>query len=334
MDLTLLVCTFNRSQDLTELLRSAVAQQTDGSFTYEVLVVDNNSTDNTRGVVEFFIQAGHQNIRYLFEGKQGKSNALNSGLVAARGWAYAITDDDFILPPDWVKQIIHGFRAHSDVSFVSGKVLPRWYADPPLWVGPDHWSPLALADYGDETFYVDEHRQVCLLACAFRSADVQAVGGYRPDLSVTENSIGGVEDLDILQRLWKSGRRGVYLPTIWFLHKVPKTRLVKSYHRRWHAGHGRFYAALADDEFERSAAYLFGVPAHLYKQSLLAVLRWIKWTLLLNPSRAFANETKIWFSFGFFSERHRIHTKTAAHGAVAEVLQFAAHIRHFRRHNR
>ena len=82
VDLTLLVCTFNRSDDLREMLETALAQETDGAFTYDVIVVDNNSTDGTRAVVENLIASGHANLHYLFEERQGKSCALNTGLAS------------------------------------------------------------------------------------------------------------------------------------------------------------------------------------------------------------------------------------------------------------
>jgi glycosyltransferase involved in cell wall biosynthesis len=322
VDVTLLVCTYNRSRDLGELLRTAVVQQTDGSFTYEVLVVDNNSSDDTRSVVESFIAAGHRNVRYIFEGRQGKSNALNTGLSAAAGSIYAITDDDFMLPADWVMQIVNGFRQHPDASFVSGKVLPLWQADVPEWAGPEHWSALALADYDDEVFYVDERNQLCLLACAFRRADVDAVGGYRPDLGVSSNQIGGVEDLEILQRLWRSGRRGVYLPTMAFLHKVQAARLTKHYHRRWHTGHGRFYATLRDPAFEASGARLFDVPAHVYRQFIEALCGWLGHSATLRTKKAFAYEVKLRFLIGYIRERRRDYLR-GDHNTLADIAGFA-----------
>ena len=319
IDLTLLVCTFNRSADLREMLDTALAQETDGTFRYDVLVVDNNSTDDTRQVVEELIARGHTNLQYLFEPRQGKSHALNTGLAAARGRVYTITDDDFVLPANWVKTIIETFRAHPDVAFVSGKVLPRWGGPVPDWLTPQHWAAVALADYGDEPFYSDLQKPLCLLACSFRVADVQAVGGYRPGLSVSRNSIGGVEDLEILQRLWSTGRKGLYVPSLWFTHKVPLARMTRSYHRRWHAGHGRFYAALRDPMIETSAARLFDVPAHLYKQTVIAARDWLRHVVLARSSDAFACEAKIWFFLGFFRERRT----ECSRGGFSEVAGFA-----------
>jgi glycosyltransferase involved in cell wall biosynthesis len=119
VDLSLLVCTYNRCEDLRELLETALAQETEERFSYEVLVVDNNSTDNTRSVVEEFISAGHKNLRYLFEERQGKSHALNTGLQAVQGWSYVIADDDFILPKNWARGIYDGLTQNPDVAFVN-----------------------------------------------------------------------------------------------------------------------------------------------------------------------------------------------------------------------
>jgi glycosyltransferase involved in cell wall biosynthesis len=263
IDLSLLVCTYNRCEDLRELLETALAQETEGRFNYEVVVVDNNSTDKTRSIVEEFIAAGHNNLRYLFEERQGKSHALNTGLQAVRGWAYVITDDDFVLPPDWARGIYDGFAQHPDVSFVSGKVLPLWQAEPPAWLTDRHWSALAMADYGDKQFITDESNQICLLACAFRVDDVVAVGGYHGELGPQKGRTGATEDLDLLIRLWKSGRKGLYLPHVSFRHKATADRLTKNYHRRWHRDHGRSYAIMRSEETEKALGVLWCAGLHV-----------------------------------------------------------------------
>lgn len=323
IDVTVLVCTYNRCADLREMLQTALAQQTDGTFTFEVLVVDNNSTDGTRDAVYELIARGHPNLRYLFEGRQGKSYALNAGLSAVRGQIYTIADDDFVLPPDWLMKIVAAFRAYPDASYVSGKVLPLWEGEVPAWLGREHWSCLALADYGSRELVIDDKHQLCLLACSFRVAHVQAAGGYRTGLGVSKNSIGGIEDLDILQRLWKAGRHGVYLPDIYFHHKVQRDRLTKPYHRRWHTGHGRFYATMRDVEFEGSGPRLFDVPAHLYRSGAAAAFHWLGGMLRGNSAKAFEAETRLRFFHGFYRERRRTYSERGAPGAVREGISFA-----------
>ncbi len=324
VDITLLVTTYNRSGDLREMLDTAVAQETEGAFRYEILIVDNNSTDDTRAVVEDFIVRGHENIRYLFESRQGRSYALNTGLDTVRGSIFTICDDDFILPEDWLKNIFAAFGAHPEVSFVSGKVLPAWQAEPPVWLTASHWSALALTDYGEKKFYTDENHQICLLACSFRTADVVAIGGYNPKLGVTKNQIGGTEDLEVLKRLWKSGRKGIYLPHISFYHKVEPNRITKKYHRRWHSGHGSFYAAMRDEEVEQSSARLFDVPAHLYSQAAKNIIHWLKYSLQSQKAKAFWHETQLHFFKGFFRERRKEFLKAAQdRSLINEIILFA-----------
>lgn len=327
IEITLLVCTYNRSHDLREMLETAMVQETDGAFAYEVLVVDNNSTDDTRSVVEEFISRGHQNLHYLFENQQGKSYALNTGLNAIRGEIFTICDDDFILPKDWLKNIFSAFNEHPEVSFVSGKVLPAWEGIPPSWLTQEHWSAIALTDYGENEFFSDQNNQICLLACSFRTADVKAVGGYNPKLGVTKDQNGSIEDLDILMRLWKCGHKGIYLPHIWFYHKVSPNRYTKKYHRSWHKGHGGFYAEMREEEIERAAARLFDVPAHLYRQAAKDAVNWLKYSLQRREAEAFRHETQLHFFRGFFHWRRREFLASAQRrSSIGEIISFIGSI--------
>lgn len=319
VDFTLLVCTFNRSGDLRELLETALRQRTDDRVSYEVLVVDNNSTDDTRAVVEDLHGVAPDRLRYLFEPRQGKSNALNSGLAALRGRHYAIVDDDFLLPPDWLLTIHEGLERHPTAAFVGGKVLPHWQAPPPRWLTPAHWSAVALADYGDAEFRVDADHQICLLACTFDTDAVRAVGGYDPRLAVSAGRVGGVEDLDLLRRLWAAGRYGVYLPTVSFRHKVEANRTTKAYHRRWHRGHGASYAMMREPAMEQSRARFFDVPVHVYRQGVASLLSALVRRLRGDAAGAFAAITQAVFAAGFIQTRRREYVAATRRGLVREV---------------
>jgi GT2 family glycosyltransferase len=258
-------------------------------------------------------------LRYLFEPRQGKSNALNTGLAAARGSRYAIVDDDFVLPPDWLLAIDAGFRRHPAAAFVGGKVLPRWQAPPPRWLTPAHWSAIALADHGDAEFQVDAGHQICLLACTFDTGAVRAAGGYDARLAVSAGRIGGVEDLDLLRRLWDAGRHGVYLPEVHFEHKVESARTTRAYHRRWHRGHGASYAMMREPAMERSRARFFDVPVHLYRQGLTALLSALLLRLKGDAAGAFAAVTRAAFAAGFIETRRREYVAATRRGVVREV---------------
>lgn len=303
VDATVLICTFNRAVDLGEALASVLAQDTGGRFNYEVVVVDNNSTDDTRNVVQALIAQGHSNLRYLFEGRQGRGHALRLGVSEARGAIYALADDDILVPRHWLRTIIETFESRSDISFVGGKVLPLWGAQPPRWLTPRHWSAIALSDYGDQELSVDIGHQICLLAAAFRTAAVKAVGGYGARLGVSSDRIGGTEDVDLFARLFRNGYVGLYIPTLTIQHKVASNRTTKAYHRRWHVGHGRYYALMRADDVEVGTHRLFDVPVHLYRQAGADAIGWVTSLVRGRLDDAFWYETRVRFFYGFLRER-------------------------------
>ena len=303
------------------MLETVVAQQTQGAFTFEVVVVDNNSTDETRNVVGEF--AGRARIKYLFEGRQGRAYALNTGLEVIESPIYAIVDDDLILPSDYLSVVYSTFLQHKDVSFVGGKVLPLWKGNPPQWLTARHWAAIAMADYGPQKIYSDLSNPINLLAAAFRTDHVKKVGGYHQELGVSKNRIGGIEDVDLHRRLWQAGYKGLYNPDIFLYHKVELERLTKSYHRRWHTGHGRFYAIMRDEDFERSKARLFDVPSHLYRQAMGHAWGWLRQTLARDEAEAFWHECQLRFCWGFFQQRRAEYAAQRESGALAEALRFA-----------
>jgi glycosyltransferase involved in cell wall biosynthesis len=299
---SLVICTYNRADVLRDALHSAINQETGGRFTHEVIVVDNNSTDGTRAIVDEMARHAAIPVRYFFEPRQGKSFALNTALEALAGEFYSIVDDDFLLPSDWLAGIHDGIQRHLDASFYSGKVLPAWSDLPPSWLTRRHWSPVAMADYGDEEFLATSENQICLLASTFRTSDVRAVGGYDVRLGVSGTRIGGVEDLEILQRLWRRGKHGVYLPTVEFRHRAEPERVTRRYHRRWHRGHGRSRAMMGDPAIE-GAVTLLGVPRYMLRELVENVVRAIGNMLVGRTEAAFSAEARLWFIVGYLEER-------------------------------
>ena len=100
MKFSIVVATYNRAADLRETLTSLATLSPNGDW--EVIVVDNNSTDNTRTIIETAAAQFPVNLRYVFEARQGRSPALNAGIRAARGRIIATTDDDVRVAPDWL----------------------------------------------------------------------------------------------------------------------------------------------------------------------------------------------------------------------------------------
>jgi len=300
----------------------SLQQQDTADVSYEILVVDNNSTDDTRKVAQPFLNETPGRFRYIFEPKQGLSYARNAGIAQARAEIVAFTDDDVRTSSNWVSRIKAGFAAEPDADFLGGKVLPDWGSGrPPGWLTRAHWPPLALLDYGDQPFYVDAGRPVSLIGanCAFRKRAFERVGPFRADFQRVKNGVGSLEDHELLLRLWRAGRKGIYLPDVTVTADVQPERLRKTYHRDWHAGHGRFHAILRSELLERSKlGKLWGVPAHLYRQALSDGLRWTISQLSGQRDKAFGYEVRMRFFAGFAGSRWRefFHLQSAPRPAV------------------
>src|SRR5271169_6552202 len=130
MRITVILCTFNRCQLLAEALHSVAVSTLPESVEWEVLVIDNNSTDQTREVVEDFCRRYPGRFRYLFEPQQGKSHALNTGIREARGDILIFTDDDVTVEPTWIHNLAAPLHSGEWMGG-GGRTLPERSFSPP-----------------------------------------------------------------------------------------------------------------------------------------------------------------------------------------------------------
>ena len=272
-DVSVVLSTYNRADRLALALDALLAQV--GSAPYEVIVVDNNSSDRTAAVVSQ-MAAANGRLRYVFEPRQGLSHARNTGIALARAPIVALTDDDVRVASDWIAQLKRTFDAHPEIDYVGGRIMPHWLVPPPAWLTQAHWSPLALQDYGDEPLVSGRERAVCLVGAnlAFRRRVFDIVGVFTPALGRVRDGIGSTEDHDMQLRAWRGGMRGLYVPGLRAVADVTPDRVTQDYHRRWHRGHGRHCAMMRLRELvpadlgplsePRDIVTLFGAPAFVY----------------------------------------------------------------------
>src|SRR5215475_10990679 len=132
-DVSIVVCTYNRATSLRLTLASLDAQQTPAGLSWELVVVDNNSTDATRVVIEEFAGTARIPVRSLFVARQGLSHARNAGVASSCGAIVGFTDDDVHPAPDWVARIATAMR-ETGAHILGGRILPAWHESPPSWL--------------------------------------------------------------------------------------------------------------------------------------------------------------------------------------------------------
>ena len=303
VDISVVVCTYNGGAGLRALMDSVLGQETGGAFTYELLVVDNNSRDQTPVIAEEYARSHPGVVRVSREAQQGKSYALNTGVRLARGEYCFILDQDERLVDGYLRELHRTLRGHPDAAFVGGRVLPERGIELPAWLSRDHWSAIAMCDYGGQGFYTDAQRNLCLLAGTFRKTDVEAVGGYIAALGIRPGWIGSVEDADLYSRLYRSGRKGYYTPGLELRHDIDAGRLEKAYHRRWHFGHGRYFSLMREPDFERSSRRILDLPCHVFRQGAASLTGWLAATLAGRTADAFTHELRVRFFAGYVYQR-------------------------------
>ena len=180
---SLIVPTYNRADDLKNALASFLNQSLNKKF-YEIIVVDNNSSDHTRFVVDDINRLHSSGIRYIFECRQGLHNARNIGASSALGEIIIFGDDDIKASYFWLETIWNEFKFNSSTGIVGGKILPEWEGSPPEWIY-DYGSNkthavFAYLDYGDSRKVLDREY---VIGCNFaiRRHLIEEIGGSAPD---------------------------------------------------------------------------------------------------------------------------------------------------------
>ena len=277
MDISIIICTFNRSQSLEKVLENIQRLNGFPQVVWETLVVDNNSADETKAVVARFVDSGMGNIRYIFEGRQGKSYALNSGIEAAKGEILAFTDDDVIIDPDWLLNLKKTFDRY-DCAGIGGKIIPVIPVKKPSWLRTDTPTPFMNAlgsfDYGDECRELKAPPFGANMA--FNKKVFIQHGLFRVDFGPTKgNAMAKGEDTEISLRLLARGEKLMYVPDAVIYHRVQTEKLEKESFRSYYFNYGKLRAKTEREELDKNAIYYFGVPRYMFRMLFGKGLDWL-----------------------------------------------------------
>ncbi len=298
MNITVILCTYNRCSRLARSLESTMALELPPSIEWEILVVDNNSTDQTRKVVEDYMQRSPRRFRYLFEPKQGKSHALNSGIRAAHGELLAFMDDDVTVEPTWLQNLTAGLH-DGESAGAGGRILPGWMGAVPHWLpiaGPYAAGPLVLFDQGPVAKRLMEPPFGTNMA--FHRGVFEKYGGFRTDLGPCPGTEVRNEDTAFGRQLLAGGEKLRYEPSAVVFHAVPTNRLQKKYFLDWW-----FDKARGDirEAGKPSAAVwcVAGVPLSAFRRLVVWTLRWM---IAFGARPRFECKLKVWLNAGVIAE--------------------------------
>ena len=228
--LSLVIATYNRAEQLMVTLGS-VAMQNAEAESWECIVVDNNSSDNTRERVEAFKSKHNSlNIRYIFEQNQGLSYARNAGIVASRGDIVAFIDDDERIVSDFVSAYIDLFDQHPDATAAGGEIIAEYPTGRPRWMSRYTERPIANPmSFGDRVKLFPSSRIPGGGNMAMRRRVFDSIGMFNTSLGRTGKRLLGGEESDLFERIVKHEYRVYYAPRAVMYHIIPEEKLSRDY---------------------------------------------------------------------------------------------------------
>jgi len=284
---------------------------------WEVLVIDNNSTDQTRDLVEDFSRRHSGRFRYLLEPRPGKSYALNSGIANAFGRILAFVDDDAIVHPRWLQNLTAELGS-GEWAGTAGRVLPAQTFVLPPWLsrsdcvvrrrgGMFQWDPLAVLcaqfDLGDHPIGLDLNRAPYGVNMAFPKNVFEKYGGFRLDLGPRPNSQLRNEDVEFGRRLMKAGEQLRYVPSAVVYHPVPKGRVKKGFFLTWWFDYGRASILERGDRPD-----VWGIPhdyLSLIRRLIAISIMSLRWMFATRPHKRFFFKCMVWQETGMVVELYR-----------------------------
>lgn len=267
MLVSVIICTRNRANSLGRTLNSIAQMILPSGFEWELIVVDNGSTDHTREVLGRFKST--LPVRVIEETVPGLSNARNAGIRDAKGRYIVWTDDDAIVGSNWLGAYITAFRQWPDAAVFGGRIVPVLEGSfPPRWFA-DNLDILegivSRRDFGDQVLplSIPLRRIPYGVNYAVRATE-QRSRLYDKNLGLAPGRSRRGEEEQVLSAILNSGATGYYIPESVVEHFIPVSMQTESYVFSWYRGQGATFAHM---EYGGKSAGrgLFGVPRWLWR---------------------------------------------------------------------
>lgn len=299
---SVIVCTYNREEYLKKVFESIINQNSH-NLTFEVIIIDNNSPDNTKQISFDFIKNNPKiDIKYVLETNQGISFARDRGYVEANYKYVAYSDDDAYYASDYFSQLEIFINSHPNTLAFGGKVLLDYEANmAPDWESKYLSSILGYFNKGDVEFnFKNDYARGANMI--FTKDLIKKVNSFNTDLGRTGGNLNGGEEKEIAEKIYKLGIDVIYTPKLIVYHAVPIFRTKDDFVKRQAIGIGY-------SEKIRSKSY--GILQYLTR-SLIELAKWFA-SFLIFFKFIFQGEIakgkmiikfRYWVSKGLFSSKH------------------------------
>lgn len=228
---SIIIPTFNRAHSITYTLDSFLKQDYPNTK-YEIIVCDNNSTDNVKEIIFQYIKKyGKEKVQYIFEGRQGVHYARNSAAKIARGDILYFTDDDMLAEPNLLTELISIFESNSRIGCATGRILPKWEKEPPKWIKKYCSNGLlSLNDLKGRTVIGMYDMGVYSCHEAIRREAFFETGGFHPEY--TKDVYLGDGESGLNQDIMKNGWLMAYVGKSKIYHMIPPKRMTQKHINR------------------------------------------------------------------------------------------------------
>ena len=227
MKITAAVCTHNRAGFVSHAIDSLLRQSLPPSD-YEIIVVDNGSTDETAALLQRYVEApGDVTVRSYTAPAVGLSHARNLAVHGATGEVIAFLDDDAIASPNWLQALLDAYAAFPEAWIVGGRVEALWQAPRPDWLTDELLLHLAILDLGEQRRPLRNGEEVYGVNFSVRKQAFQELGLFNADLGRRGALLLGGEEVELQTRVLSRGKQIIYAPDALVRHVIPARRLSK-----------------------------------------------------------------------------------------------------------
>ncbi len=305
LNLDVVVPTYKRSHLLRLTLSSLLQAPVPEGMDVSILVVDNNSNDDTESVVREIQAAANRRIVYIKETMQGLSHARNAGIRNGTAELIGFLDDDEEVEKDWFNVI---FREFSDpaTELIGGTSRPNWKAPVPKWLPPRYHMVLAVHLPTTRFAFKDpsDHHGLWGGNAVFRRSVFERIGMFSTTMGRTSTGLLSNEDQELYSRVLDAGLRGFHVPDLIMYHSIPADRVTRRYFRRWHYWHA-VSCGVMDRVTKEPVHYLLGIPRYRIGKALRELASIPRHLFITRDlGKAFAAELEMWDILGFLYGEH------------------------------